>query len=71
MYIVFLSLTLSSTPTKVTLFSIRLRFYPPPPFLQIVTFFIFIKQLKDGDMGVERGTVEQREKQGMNPFVRA
>lgn len=69
MYIVFLSLTLSSTPTKVTLFSIRLRFYPP--FLQIVTFFIFIKQLKDGDMGVERGTVEQREKQGMNPFVRA
>lgn len=70
MYIVFLSLTLSSTPTKVTLFSIRLRFYPPP-FLQIVTFFIFIKQLKDGDMGVERGTVEQREKQGMNPFVRA
>lgn len=70
MYIVFLSLTLSSTPTKVTLFSIRLRFYPPS-FLQIVTFFIFIKQLKDGDMGVERGTVEQREKQGMNPFVRA
>lgn len=69
MYIVFLSLTLSSTPTKVTLFSIRLRFCPP--FLQIVTFFIFIKQLKDGDMGVERGTVEQREKQGMNPFVRA
>lgn len=70
MYIVFLSLTLSSTPTKVTLFSIRLRFYPPV-FTDSYFFFIFIKQLKDGDMGVERGTVEQREKQGMNPFVRA